>query len=141
MQAPTPSQRSIQRRSPATDPGPPPAIPARSISPATLPQSRGSISSTKSAQTSSGSRRQNVSILHRGPVRSLRLLWIFQVCTLLIHPAIGRYTFSVQPVWPTFVTNREKRNASPGCYEATVGNSYTMVSASSYGCAGLGCLC
>ena len=91
MQAPTPSQRSLQRRPPATDPGPPPAVPARSISPATLPQSRGSVSSAKSAQTSGGSRRQNVSLLHGDPIRSLKLLPLFQTYSLLIHCSLGRY--------------------------------------------------
>ncbi|KAH7311659.1 actin interacting protein 3-domain-containing protein [Stachybotrys elegans] len=56
MQPSNPSQRSFaQRRSPAAEPGPPPSIPVRSISPPGGPQSR---PSTRSGQTS-GSRRQN----------------------------------------------------------------------------------
>ena len=62
MQAPTSSQRSIQRRSPAPDPGPPPTVPPRPISPGAGPQPRTSSSSAKSMQTGSGNRRQNVSI-------------------------------------------------------------------------------
>jgi hypothetical protein len=141
MQAPTPSQRSIQRRSPTTDPGPPPAVPARSISPATLPPSRGSLSSAKSAQTSGGSRRQNVSLLHRDPIRSSNLLPIFKPYLLLIYCSLGHYTFSVWPVWPTSVANREKCDAPPRCHEAAIGNAHTMVPKSSYGCAGLRCVC
>lgn len=58
MQAPT-SQRSLQRRSPAGDPGPPPTASARPISPPGS-QPRPS-TSTKSAPPGS-SRRQNVSL-------------------------------------------------------------------------------
>lgn len=59
MQAPT-SQRSIQRRSPVADPGPPPTVPARSISPGGGPQPRTSSASVKSVPNGS-TRRQNVS--------------------------------------------------------------------------------
>ncbi|KFX99898.1 hypothetical protein V490_01595 [Pseudogymnoascus sp. VKM F-3557] len=61
MQAPQPSQRSIQRRSPAADPGPPPNIPARAISPtsSSVPQPRGSTTSARAPGTGSSSRRQN----------------------------------------------------------------------------------
>ncbi|CZS88121.1 hypothetical protein WAI453_000528 [Rhynchosporium graminicola] len=58
MQAPPTSQRSIQRRSPAADPGPPPSVPARSMSPGPGAQPRTSSNSGKSVK--SGSRRQNV---------------------------------------------------------------------------------
>ncbi|KAG4435546.1 hypothetical protein IFR05_008957 [Cadophora sp. M221] len=59
MQAPPTSQRSIQRRSPAADPGPPPNVPARSMSPGPgAPQPRTSSASGKSVPN--GSRRQNV---------------------------------------------------------------------------------
>ncbi|OBT69603.1 hypothetical protein VE03_00791 [Pseudogymnoascus sp. 23342-1-I1] len=58
MQAPQPSQRSIQRRSPAADPGPPPSIPARAISPTSASQSRASATSARTTGTG-GSRRQN----------------------------------------------------------------------------------
>jgi hypothetical protein len=58
MQAPT-SQRSIQRRSPVADPGPPPTVPARSVSPSGGPQPR-TVSSAKSIPNGS-TRRQNVS--------------------------------------------------------------------------------
>ncbi|KUJ18188.1 AIP3-domain-containing protein [Mollisia scopiformis] len=54
------AQRSIQRRSPAADPGPPPTVPARSMSPSGpgMPP-RTSSSSAKLSQN--GSRRQNTS--------------------------------------------------------------------------------
>ena len=71
MQAPTSSQRSIQRRSPAADPGPPPTVPARSMSPGAGPQPRTSSSSAKSMQNGSGSRRQNVSINAESPESSM----------------------------------------------------------------------
>ncbi|PVH89264.1 AIP3-domain-containing protein [Cadophora sp. DSE1049] len=58
MQAPPTSQRSIQRRSPAADPGPPPNVPARSMSPGPGAQPRTSSASGKSVPN--GSRRQNV---------------------------------------------------------------------------------
>lgn len=61
MQAPTPSQRSIQRRSPQADPGPAPNIPpARSFSPTqngAQQQSRGSISSARGAPSGGGGSR------------------------------------------------------------------------------------
>ncbi|KAE8452870.1 hypothetical protein EG329_013142 [Mollisiaceae sp. DMI_Dod_QoI] len=58
MQAPPTSQRSIQRRSPAADPGPPPTVPARSMSPnGPGVQPRTSSSTAKLQQN--GSRRQN----------------------------------------------------------------------------------
>ncbi|KAM5382868.1 hypothetical protein ACJZ2D_002259 [Fusarium nematophilum] len=57
MQAPSGSQRSYaHRRSPGAEPGPPPTVPVRSISPAL--QARTSTASTRSAQ-STGSRRVN----------------------------------------------------------------------------------
>ncbi|TAQ84705.1 hypothetical protein B7494_g6979 [Chlorociboria aeruginascens] len=59
MQAPSTSQRSIQRRSPMADPGPPPNVPARSMSPGSGPQPRNSSASAKSTQSGSGGRRQN----------------------------------------------------------------------------------
>ncbi|OBT76124.1 hypothetical protein VF21_04874 [Pseudogymnoascus sp. 05NY08] len=59
MQAPQPSQRSIQRRSPAADPGPPPNIPARAISPTSVSQSRVSTTSARTTGTGGSSRRQN----------------------------------------------------------------------------------
>ncbi|KFY77166.1 hypothetical protein V499_03371 [Pseudogymnoascus sp. VKM F-103] len=59
MQAPQPSQRSIQRRSPAADPGPPPSIPARAMSPTSVSQSRVSTTSARTTGTGSSSRRQN----------------------------------------------------------------------------------
>ncbi|TVY83817.1 Bud site selection protein [Lachnellula suecica] len=59
MQAPSTSLRSMQRRSPAADPGPPPTVPARSMSPAPGPQPRGSTASAKSATNGSGNRRPN----------------------------------------------------------------------------------
>ncbi|EPE29509.1 hypothetical protein GLAREA_00669 [Glarea lozoyensis ATCC 20868] len=63
MQAPQTSQRSMQRRSPAADPGPPPNMPPRSISPS---QQRAS-SSSKALPNGSGSgRRPNPG----GPVQS-----------------------------------------------------------------------
>ncbi|KAF8863623.1 AIP3-domain-containing protein [Acephala macrosclerotiorum] len=65
MQAPPTSQRSIQRRSPAADPGPPPTVPARSMSPnGPGVQPRTSSSSTKLQQN--GSRRQNPSQTPQG---------------------------------------------------------------------------
>lgn len=61
MQAPTPSQRSVQRRSPQADPGPAPNIPpARSFSPTqngVQQQSRGSISSARGAPSGGGGSR------------------------------------------------------------------------------------
>ncbi|TPX16805.1 uncharacterized protein E0L32_012357 [Thyridium curvatum] len=66
MQAPGPS-RSMQRRSPGAEPGPPPHIPARSMSPAVgmagPVQSRSSTASNRSAGSSGGgsSRRANAS--------------------------------------------------------------------------------
>lgn len=61
MQAPTPSQRSVQRRSPQADLGPAPNIPpARSVSPTqngAQQQSRGSISSARGAPSSGGGNR------------------------------------------------------------------------------------
>ncbi|OBT58378.1 hypothetical protein VE04_01429 [Pseudogymnoascus sp. 24MN13] len=59
MQAPQPSQRSIQRRPPAADPGPPPSIPARAMSPTSVSQSRVSTTSARTTGTGSSSRRQN----------------------------------------------------------------------------------
>ncbi|KAN0112816.1 AIP3 domain containing protein [Hyaloscypha variabilis] len=60
MQAPPTSQRSIQRRSPAADPGPPPTVPARAISPGPGSQPRTPSSSAKPV-ANGGSRRQNAS--------------------------------------------------------------------------------
>jgi hypothetical protein len=71
MQAPTTSQRSIQRRSPAADPGPPPTVPVRSMSPGGGPQPRTSSSSVKSIQNGSGSRRHNVSMNPESTERSI----------------------------------------------------------------------
>jgi hypothetical protein len=64
MQAPQTS-RTIQRRSPAADPGPPPNVPPRSVSPGPNSQPRASTSSVKSNQSGGSSRRptQPVSIL------------------------------------------------------------------------------
>ncbi|KFY12358.1 hypothetical protein V491_06822, partial [Pseudogymnoascus sp. VKM F-3775] len=59
MQAPQPSQRSIQRRSPAADPGPPPNIPARALSPTSVSQSRISTNSARTTGTGGSGRRQN----------------------------------------------------------------------------------
>ncbi|KAF4985082.1 hypothetical protein FDECE_16836, partial [Fusarium decemcellulare] len=57
MQAPSGSQRAFaHRRSPGAEPGPPPNVPVRSISPAL--QARTSTASTRSVQ-STGSRRMN----------------------------------------------------------------------------------
>ena len=64
MQAPPTSQRSIQRRSPAADPGPPPTVPARTMSPSPGSQPRISSSSSKSI-ANGGSRRQIVSARSR----------------------------------------------------------------------------
>ncbi|RDL39102.1 uncharacterized protein BP5553_03442 [Venustampulla echinocandica] len=58
MQAPSTSQRPIQRRSPAADPGPPPNVPARVLSPRPRSQPRMSSSSAKST-SSGGGRRPN----------------------------------------------------------------------------------
>ncbi|PBP21986.1 actin interacting protein 3 [Diplocarpon rosae] len=57
MQAPPTSQRSIQRRSPVADPGPPPNFPARSMSPG--PGSQPRVSSASGKSVTNGSRRQN----------------------------------------------------------------------------------
>ncbi|OHE99151.1 actin interacting protein 3 [Colletotrichum orchidophilum] len=57
MQAPGPSQR-MQRRSPGAEPGPPPNVPVRSISPGTGMQPRASNASNRSAPPS-GMRRSN----------------------------------------------------------------------------------
>ena len=62
MQAPSTSQRSLQRRSPVADPGSPPNVPVRSASPGGGPQLRTSSSSTRSMQNGSANRRQNVSV-------------------------------------------------------------------------------
>ncbi|KAL2071280.1 hypothetical protein VTL71DRAFT_12515 [Oculimacula yallundae] len=59
MQAPPTSQRSIQRRSPAADPGPPPSVPARSISPGPGPGAQPRTSSNSGKSVPNGSRRQN----------------------------------------------------------------------------------
>ncbi|KXH36619.1 actin interacting protein 3 [Colletotrichum simmondsii] len=61
MQAPTPSQR-MQRRSPGAEPGPPPNVPVRSISPGTGMQPRASNASNRSAPPN-GMRRSNVSLI------------------------------------------------------------------------------
>ncbi|TVY47096.1 Bud site selection protein [Lachnellula occidentalis] len=53
------SLRSVQRRSPAADPGPPPTVPARSMSPAPGSQPRASTASAKSPANGSMNRRQN----------------------------------------------------------------------------------
>ncbi|TVY42361.1 Bud site selection protein [Lachnellula subtilissima] len=53
------SLRSVQRRSPAADSGPPPTVPARSMSPAPGSQPRASSSSAKSTANGSLNRRQN----------------------------------------------------------------------------------
>ncbi|KAG9236219.1 actin interacting protein 3-domain-containing protein [Amylocarpus encephaloides] len=58
MQAPPTSQRSMQRRSPAADPGPPPTMPARSISPGPGAQPRTSSSAAKNLPNGSGSGRR-----------------------------------------------------------------------------------
>ena len=64
MQAPGPS-RPMQRRSPGAEPGPPPNIPIRSISPAPGMQPRGSGNSARSSQGgSTGPRKPNVSWSH-----------------------------------------------------------------------------
>ncbi|CAL3972868.1 unnamed protein product [Diplocarpon coronariae] len=57
MQAPPTSQRSIQRRSPVADPGPPPNVSARSMSPG--PGSQPRIPSASGKSFTSSSRRQN----------------------------------------------------------------------------------
>ncbi|KAL8282508.1 hypothetical protein RB598_009500 [Gaeumannomyces tritici] len=61
MQAPGPSMRSMQRRSPGADPGPPPTIPARSVSPAIgmagPVQPRNSTASNRSTGSSGGGER------------------------------------------------------------------------------------
>ncbi|KFY21807.1 hypothetical protein V493_07077, partial [Pseudogymnoascus sp. VKM F-4281 (FW-2241)] len=59
MQAPQPSQRSIQRRSPAADPGPPPSIPARTISPTSVASQSRASTSARTTGVGSSSRRQN----------------------------------------------------------------------------------
>ncbi|OBR06145.1 Actin interacting protein 3 [Colletotrichum higginsianum IMI 349063] len=58
MQAPGSSQR-MQRRSPGAEPGPPPNVPVRSISPASGMQPRASNASNRSAPPSGGMRRSN----------------------------------------------------------------------------------
>ncbi|RFU31864.1 hypothetical protein B7463_g4455, partial [Scytalidium lignicola] len=60
MQAPSGSQRSVQRRSPVADPGPPPNVPVRAISPTSGSiQPRASSASGRSIQNGTGSRRLN----------------------------------------------------------------------------------
>ncbi|KAH8811890.1 actin interacting protein 3-domain-containing protein [Xylogone sp. PMI_703] len=62
MQASSGSQRPAHRRSPIADPGPPPSVPARAMSPTSGSiQSRPSTSSGRSTQNGAGSRRQNTS--------------------------------------------------------------------------------
>ncbi|KAI1388676.1 AIP3-domain-containing protein [Hypoxylon trugodes] len=58
MQAPNLSQRSIQRRSPGPDGGPPPTVPTRSMSPGTM-QPRSSTASSRSAGSSSRRNQSN----------------------------------------------------------------------------------
>ncbi|KAI1107422.1 AIP3-domain-containing protein [Jackrogersella minutella] len=58
MQAPNPSQRSLQRRSPGPDGGPPSNVPMRSMSPATM-QPRSSTASSRSAGSSSRRNQSN----------------------------------------------------------------------------------
>ncbi|TVY51101.1 Bud site selection protein 6 [Lachnellula cervina] len=60
------SLRSVQRRSPAADPGPPPTVPARSMSPALGSQPRASASSASSTANGSLNRRQNGSASSQG---------------------------------------------------------------------------
>lgn len=58
-----PSQRSMQRRSPGAEPGPPPSVPARAISPGVGMQLRASNASSRSAQSGgSMNKRTNVSV-------------------------------------------------------------------------------
>ncbi|KAJ2906258.1 actin interacting protein 3 [Zalerion maritima] len=56
---PSSSQRSLQRRSPGIEPGPPPSVPLRAISPAAGMQPRGSTASNRSAQSAGSTRRSN----------------------------------------------------------------------------------
>ncbi|WDK09937.1 actin interacting protein 3 [Colletotrichum graminicola] len=70
MQAPSSSQR-IQRRSPGADPGPPPNVPARSISPAMGMQPRASNASNRSAPPNGGMRRSNNSTSSAMPLSQI----------------------------------------------------------------------
>lgn len=104
MQAPPTSQRSIQRRSPAADPGPPPTVPARAMSPAPGSQPRISSSSSKSIVNGSG-RRQNVSVNLRAHFGAPESTWVIPLCPL---PALLTY-FVIQVSQP----NQSSQPAPP----------------------------
>ncbi|KAK1960778.1 actin interacting protein 3 [Colletotrichum sublineola] len=70
MQAPGSSQR-MQRRSPGAEPGPPPNVPARSISPAIGMQPRASNASNRSAPPNGGMRRSNNSTSSAMPLSQI----------------------------------------------------------------------
>ncbi|KZL69452.1 actin interacting protein 3 [Colletotrichum tofieldiae] len=70
MQAPGSSQR-MQRRSPGAEPGPPPNMPARSISPGTGMQPRASNASNRSAPPNGGMRRSNNSTSSAMPLSQI----------------------------------------------------------------------
>ncbi|KAK2040009.1 actin interacting protein 3 [Colletotrichum somersetense] len=70
MQAPGSSQR-MQRRSPGAEPGPPPSVPARSISPAMGMQPRSSNASNRSAPPNGGMRRSNNSTSSAMPLSQI----------------------------------------------------------------------
>ncbi|KAH6683219.1 actin interacting protein 3-domain-containing protein [Halenospora varia] len=83
MQAPPTSQRSMQRRSPAADPGPPPTVPARVMSPGPGSQPRTS-SAGKNAPSGSGSRRQNPGQTSQNPQNAPPLSQIEKSVTHLL---------------------------------------------------------
>ncbi|RDW62692.1 hypothetical protein BP5796_10994 [Coleophoma crateriformis] len=78
------SQRSIQRRSPGADPGPAPAVAARSLSPANTPQPRASSASGKSVQSSRSGRAVNSVPAQSGPAAAPPLSQIEKSVTHLL---------------------------------------------------------
>ena len=139
MQAPS-TQRSIQRRSPVADPGPPPTVPTRSMSPGGGPQPRTSSASAKSVQNGSTSRRQNVSL--KSP-ESGALSDALLGCTHDTDDfrSIAQPTFSKQSKCSPFIANRKERHTSPSSYETAPRNPHTMVPPPGHRCASLRCIC
>jgi hypothetical protein len=147
MQAPPTSQRSIQRRSPAADPGPPPTVPARSISPGPGNQPRISSSSSK-AIANGGSRRQNVSTAARARSPSLHSTSAsfhiseqnhFEADILCELDTFSAESKQSDPSSPS-ITDREERYPPPSSDKAASRDPYTMVSTPGYGCASLRCV-
>jgi len=138
------SERFIQRRSPAADPGPPPSVPARSISPppVNIPQPRASNASGKSSQNGSMNKRQMVSSVNSAFCASReRFTLSIKHQQELTFYYLERPVFSGEPECTSSFADRKERHPSPRSDEATSRNPHTMVSTPSDGCASFRRIC